>query len=72
VYVLKDLFSLRFSLSGRVQGAVGGESCTSKNGGPSNVAVELLSPTDDLISSVVTSSTGDYSFKNVTPGLSSG
>lgn len=57
-----------FSLSGRVQGAVGGESCPSKNGGPSNVAVELLSPTDDLISSVVTSSTGDYSFKNVTPG----
>jgi len=36
------------------------------------VAVELLSPTDDLISSVVTSSTGDYHFKNVTPGMSNG
>lgn len=57
-----------FSLSGRVLGAVGGQSCPSQNGGPSNVAVELLSSTDDLISSVLTSTTGDYSFKNVIPG----
>ncbi|KAL2934972.1 Nodal modulator 3 [Bienertia sinuspersici] len=57
-----------FSLSGRVLGAVGGQSCRLKKGGPSNVAVELLSLTDDLISSVLTSTTGDYSFKNVIPG----
>ncbi|GAB2282181.1 hypothetical protein Dimus_016732 [Dionaea muscipula] len=57
-----------FTLSGRVIGAVGGESCQSKDGGPSNMAVELLSSAGDLISSVLTSSTGDYSFKNVTPG----
>ncbi|GAB4830590.1 hypothetical protein Ancab_020356 [Ancistrocladus abbreviatus] len=57
-----------FTLSGRVLGAVGGESCQSKNGGPASVAVELLSSIGDLISSAVTSSAGDYSFKNVTPG----
>ncbi|XP_021744068.1 nodal modulator 1-like [Chenopodium quinoa] len=57
-----------FSLSGRVLGAVGGQSCRLKKGGPSNVVVELLSSTDDLISSVSTSTTGDYSFKNVIPG----
>ncbi|KAL9250005.1 BOS complex subunit NOMO1-like protein [Drosera capensis] len=58
-----------FSLSGRVLGAVGGESCQSRDGGPSDVAVELLSSAGDLISSVLTSSKGDYSFKNVTPGI---
>ncbi|KAH9626869.1 hypothetical protein KSS87_002269 [Heliosperma pusillum] len=57
-----------FSVSGRVLGVVGGDSCLSKEGGPSNVAVELLSSADDLVSSVYTSSKGDYFFKNVTPG----
>ncbi|KAK6941103.1 hypothetical protein RJ641_030634 [Dillenia turbinata] len=57
-----------FTLSGRVVGAVGGDSCSVKNGGPSNVAVELLSPNGDLISSVHTSSTGVYSFTNIIPG----
>lgn len=57
-----------FSLSGRVLGAVGGQSCQLKNGGPSNVAVELLSSTDDSLFSVLTSTAGDYSFKNVAPG----
>ncbi|GMH30789.1 hypothetical protein Nepgr_032632 [Nepenthes gracilis] len=56
-----------FALSGRVLGAVG-ESCRSKNGGPSNVSVELLSSLGDPISSVLTSTTGDYSFKDLTPG----
>ncbi|XP_074267787.1 uncharacterized protein LOC141591371 [Silene latifolia] len=57
-----------FSVSGRVLGVVGGDSCVSKEGGPSNVAVELFSSADDLVSSVYTSSTRDYFFKNVTPG----
>uniref|UniRef100_A0A7N0VIJ7 Carbohydrate-binding-like fold protein n=1 Tax=Kalanchoe fedtschenkoi TaxID=63787 RepID=A0A7N0VIJ7_KALFE len=57
-----------FSLSGRVIGAVGGESCPAKNGGPSNVNVELLFPNGDLVSSVSTSSTGKYMFTNVVPG----
>ncbi|KAJ8899145.1 hypothetical protein K2173_011142 [Erythroxylum novogranatense] len=57
-----------FTISGRVVGAVGGESCSVKNGGPSNVNVELLSPSDDVVSSVVTSSLGDYLFKNIIPG----
>lgn len=57
-----------FTISGRVVGAVGGESCSAKNGGPSNVNVELLSPNDDLIYSIVTSPDGGYLFKNVIPG----
>ena len=54
---------------GRVVGAVGGESCPNKNGGPSNVNVELLSPTGDLVSSVLTSPTGSYLFTNIIPGM---
>ncbi|PSS14739.1 Nodal modulator 1 like [Actinidia chinensis var. chinensis] len=57
-----------FTVSGRVVGAVGGESCPNKNGGPSNVNVELLSPTGDLVSSVLTSPTGSYLFTNIIPG----
>lgn len=57
-----------FTISGRVVGAVGGSSCPLKDGGPSNVNVELLSLTDDLISSVLTSSKGSYLFKNIVPG----
>ncbi|XP_077219224.1 carbohydrate-binding-like fold isoform X2 [Tasmannia lanceolata] len=57
-----------FTISGRVIGAVGGESCSLKHGGPSNVQVELLSLMGDLISSVHTSSVGGYSFTNVIPG----
>ncbi|CAO2826653.1 unnamed protein product [Amaranthus hypochondriacus] len=57
-----------FSLSGRILGAIGGQSCPSRNGGPSNVAVELLSPSGDLISTALTSTSGDYFFKNITPG----
>ena len=49
-------------------GAVGGESCSVKNGGPSNVEVQLLSPAGDLISSVLTSSSGSYLFKDIFPG----
>ncbi|KAJ8770653.1 hypothetical protein K2173_021300 [Erythroxylum novogranatense] len=47
-----------FTISGRVVGAVGGESCSVKNCGPSSVNVELLSPSNDVVSSVVTSSFG--------------
>ncbi|XP_038980298.1 nodal modulator 1 [Phoenix dactylifera] len=57
-----------FMISGRVKGAVGGESCSLKDGGPSGVAVELLSLSDDVIASVLTSATGDYSFTNIIPG----
>ncbi|XP_054800411.1 uncharacterized protein LOC129304687 [Prosopis cineraria] len=57
-----------FTISGRVVGAVGGKSCSVKNGGPSNVEVELLSPAGDLVSSVLTSSSGGYLFTNIFPG----
>ncbi|XP_027924979.1 nodal modulator 1 [Vigna unguiculata] len=57
-----------FTISGRVVGAVGGESCSIKNGGPSNVNVELLSLSGDLVSSVSTSSSGSYLFTNIIPG----
>ncbi|KAI7997708.1 Acetyl-CoA carboxylase 1 [Camellia lanceoleosa] len=53
------------TVSGRVVGSVGGESCSNKNGGPSNVNVELLSPTGDLVTSVLTSPTGSYPFTNI-------
>lgn len=59
----------RFTLSGRVVGAVGGESCPLRNGGPSNVKVDLLSSTGDIVSSVLTSSEGSYLFKNIVPGM---
>lgn len=49
-------------------GGVGGESCPIKEGGPSNVKVELLSPSGDLVSSVQTSSGGSYLFTNIIPG----
>ncbi|KAK9281445.1 hypothetical protein L1049_004347 [Liquidambar formosana] len=57
-----------FTISGRVVGAGGGESCSLKNGGPANVNVELLSPSGDLVSSVLTSPVGSYSFTNIIPG----
>ncbi|URD77743.1 nodal modulator [Musa troglodytarum] len=57
-----------FTLSGRLIGAVGGESCPIKDGGPSGVKVELLSMSDDLIASSLTSAIGGYSFTNIIPG----
>lgn len=58
----------RFMITGRVKGAVGGKSCSKKDGGPSDVKVQLLSPSDDVIASAFTSTTGDYSFVNIAPG----
>lgn len=58
----------RFSISGRVLGAVGGESCALQDGGPSDIKVELLSDSGDVVSSVSTSSGGSYLFKNIIPG----
>ncbi|KAF5820309.1 putative carboxypeptidase-like, regulatory domain superfamily, immunoglobulin-like protein [Helianthus annuus] len=57
-----------FSISGKVVGAVGGASCSSTNGGPSNVNVELLNSNGDVVSSVFTSVAGRYSFTNIIPG----
>ncbi|KAK6118534.1 hypothetical protein DH2020_047724 [Rehmannia glutinosa] len=57
-----------FTLSGRVVGAASGGSCSRKSGGPSNVNVELSSPNGNVVSSVSTTSTGNYSFKNIIPG----
>jgi protocatechuate 3,4-dioxygenase beta subunit len=59
-----------FTLSGKVLGAVGGESCLIKNGGPADVNVELLSSdgSEDPVASVLTSSDGSYLFKNIIPG----
>ncbi|KAE8685178.1 S uncoupled 1 [Hibiscus syriacus] len=56
-----------FALSGRVVGAVGGQSCLVKNGGPANVNADLLSPHGDLISSELTMLDGRYLFKNIIP-----
>ncbi|WZZ66872.1 hypothetical protein YC2023_078242 [Brassica napus] len=56
-----------FTLSGKVLGAVGGESCTIKNVGPSDVNVELLSSDGDPIASILTSLDGSYLFKNIIP-----
>jgi hypothetical protein len=55
-------------ISGKVVGAVGGKSC-SKHGGPSGVKVELSTNSDELVASALTSSTGEYSFANIIPGL---
>ncbi|KAH6756778.1 hypothetical protein C2S53_000179 [Perilla frutescens var. hirtella] len=41
-----------FTLSGRVMGAVSGNSCSHKDNGPSNVNVELISGSGDVVSSV--------------------
>lgn len=57
-----------FTLSGRVKGAVGGESCSMKDGGPSDVKVDLLSLSDESIASSLTSESGLYSFTNILPG----
>ncbi|XP_004288537.1 PREDICTED: nodal modulator 1 [Fragaria vesca subsp. vesca] len=57
-----------FSISGRVLGAVGGESCALQDGGPSDIKVELLSDSGDVVSSVSTSSGGSFLFKNIIPG----
>ncbi|KAG0480871.1 hypothetical protein HPP92_011729 [Vanilla planifolia] len=57
-----------FMVSGRVAGAVGGDSCPLKAGGPSNLKIELLTMEDDIISSVFTSETGHFSFANITSG----
>lgn len=57
-----------FSISGKVVGAVGGESCSSTNAGPSNVNVELLDSSGNILSSVLTSVAGTYSFTNIIPG----
>ncbi|KAI8016648.1 Acetyl-CoA carboxylase 1 [Camellia lanceoleosa] len=67
-YLEKGKSLLRFTVSRRVVGFVGGERCSNKNEGPSNVNVELLSPTGDLVTSVLTSPTGSYSFTNIIPG----
>lgn len=48
---------------------VGGESCSLKDGGPSNVNVELLSPTGDVVSSALSTPRGTYSFTNAIPGM---
>ncbi|XP_027099594.2 uncharacterized protein [Coffea arabica] len=57
-----------FTISGRVVGAVGGESCSIKNGGPADVNIQLVSPTGEILSSVSTTSAGTYTFMNVIPG----
>ncbi|XP_042053548.1 nodal modulator 1-like [Salvia splendens] len=57
-----------FTLSGKIAGAVSGDSCSHKGGGPSNVKVELISQSGDVVSSVTTTSTGSYSFNNIIPG----
>ncbi|CAA7388395.1 unnamed protein product [Spirodela intermedia] len=57
-----------FMISGKVNGAVGGESCAAKDGGPYDVKVDLLSSSGDLVSSVLTSETGNYAFTNIIPG----
>lgn len=57
------------TLTGRIVGAVSGDSCSHKDGGPSNVKVGLVTPSGDVVASVSTTSTGSYSFNNIIPGL---
>lgn len=57
-----------FTISGRVLGAVGAESCPEINGGPANVKVELISTNNDLSNAVFTSQGGSYRFTNITSG----
>lgn len=57
-----------FTVSGRIVGNVGGQSCSLKDGGPSNVKVELMSPTGDVVSSALSTPRGTYSFINTIPG----
>ncbi|KAK8947068.1 hypothetical protein KSP39_PZI007206 [Platanthera zijinensis] len=57
-----------FMVSGKVLGAVGGNSCPVKDGGPSHVKVELLTMPDNVIVSALTSEVGHYSFANIIPG----
>ncbi|KAL6578987.1 hypothetical protein OROMI_009203 [Orobanche minor] len=57
-----------FTLSGRVVGAVSGDSCSHISGGPTNVNVKLSSPSGNVVSSVSTTSTGSYLFQNIIPG----
>lgn len=57
-----------FTISGRVVGAVGGDTCSLKHGGPSQVQVDLLSTTGTDVSSAFTDSLGTYLFHNVVPG----
>ncbi|KMZ74354.1 hypothetical protein ZOSMA_12G00380 [Zostera marina] len=59
----------RFLISGKVEGIIGGDSCTMKGGGPSGVKVDLLSSFGDIVSSVLTSKGGIYSFTSIAPGL---
>lgn len=56
-------------ISGKVVGPVGGKSC-SKRGGPPGVKVELMTESDELVASALTSSSGEYSFTNIIPGFS--
>lgn len=65
-----ETFVCRFMISGRVLGAVGGNSCPFETGGPSNVKINLVSMSDDVIASSFTSETGHYLFTNIIPGLS--
>lgn len=71
ILLLYSFIYCSFTLSGKVLGAVGGESCMIKNGGPANVNVELLSSDGDAIASVLTASDGSYLFKNIIPGKES-
>lgn len=68
LYLLMDSSLGRFTLSGKVNGAVGGDSCNVKDEGPSNVKIELLSHTDDLVSSTSTTAAGSYLLTNIIPG----
>lgn len=52
-----------------MEGIIGGDSCTMKGGGPSGVKVDLLSSFGDIVSSVLTSKGGIYSFTSIAPGL---
>eukprot|EP01018_Ginkgo_biloba_P008909 Gb_02734 [translate_table: standard] len=57
-----------FTLSGRVLGAVGGESCPMINGGPANIKVELISIDSGLATVVHTAAGGSYRFTDIIPG----
>ncbi len=56
-----------FTISRRVMGVVGAESCLDINGGHANVNIELISTSNDLINDVFMLQGGSYTFTNITP-----
>ncbi|GKC99410.1 hypothetical protein Tco_1169685 [Tanacetum coccineum] len=67
-YQMHDRFPSKSRTKPQGDHEVGGASCSSTNGGPSNVNVELLDSNGNVVSSVLTSVAGSCSIINIIPG----